>query len=297
MNIRDILTAPNEPLCKIVEDMPFAEYCEYPGINSSTLKKAWDEEVLDMESLKFAFESSGDDDDTPSMQFGRALHCLLLEPKEFGQRYTYYEGTRNERHKAYQDFLSDHPGMEILKEKGPFSWDWCLQAGDKFSKQPLKCVSRWISGSIREVTVLATVRPGMQGKARLDIVSRGACEIVDVKTSARVGPRKFGTQFFGLNYDMQLAFYRWIVELTFGQKLPVKVIAIKNKPPFSIVPYFVHEEVLDRAMVRVHQTLDKLAECLRTDIWPGLSDGEPQPLYVPNYAMEEIDQVDWGEAA
>jgi hypothetical protein len=105
MDITELLTAPSSP--RLQEGVPYDAYARIPALRSGVLKDgivrgAEREPIISPRHIKASYEGHVDRD-SESMLFGRAMHTLLLEPKEFENRYCFYEGRRDERTKAYQE--------------------------------------------------------------------------------------------------------------------------------------------------------------------------------------------------
>ena len=49
----------------------------------------------------------------------------------------------------------------------------------------------------------------------------------------------------------------------------------------------VPDAVLDNGVDKALRIIDKVAQCIETDQWPGIAGGDSMPLVVPWYEMEE----------
>jgi exodeoxyribonuclease VIII len=285
--IHTILT--DSPRQELVYGQSFPEYQASVGLNASVLKEG----RKSMLHLKHAWDTPRKD--TPQMQHGRAVHCLLLEPGEFESRYKSWDGGRRAGN-AYKDFLADAEahGAEVLKEEGEWSFRSVLDTGKAWLNRP--DVLSLVRGGRPEV-VAFWGEDRMQCKARLDLLKPDV--LVDVKTTADIEARAFSRQFYALGYDIQLAWYRRAVEVLTGSTLPVEIIAIENRLPHDIAIVPVPEEVLDVAWAKCASTLLRLRECLAADTWPGVANHQPYGLYVPPWQMkdEEDDGIAWEAVA
>jgi len=288
MNIEDVVLGPFRR--GMVFNLPFAEYCDQPAINASTLKAGFTGKTFNLKRIKWAFEN--DRDDTEAMLFGRALHCLMFEPGEFEDRYCAYDGVRNKRHKAYQDFLADHPGAEVLKLDGAHSFNKALEAAVAFTQCPE--VAPLTASGMGEVTLFSEYL-GMQTRTRLDWISTSEHVLVDMKTAKDVAEEAFGRQFFQLKYDVQLGMYREMLEELTGQHWPVKVIAVENKPPYETVVYDIPDAVLDQGIDRAKNAMKRVRTAIDTGHWPGVSNGGSVPLFIPSWEMDVEETVEWSD--
>lgn len=294
MDIYDLLSVPQER--RLIENLPFDQYQTIPALRSGVIKDGLDEDanhevLISPLHIKESYEGQLTKD-SESMQFGRALHSLLLTPDEFAEHFCFYEGRRDERTKAYQEFLEDNRGKEILKKSGPMSWDWCMQAAMSLCKD--SAVQPYIASGISEVTGLAPL-DGLPCKSRFDWLSTSEGAIVDVKTTRTIGPRRFWGEWSRYGYGIQLALYQQVYREIFGVHLPVVVVAIENCPPFSSVVYSVPDDLLEQYLGTVMDVIGKVKECLETREWPNFAHGKVLPLAVPDYAMDVADTLDWSD--
>lgn len=285
MPIEDVAKGPFRR--EIVYDVPFDEYAESPAMNASTIKAGISGKSVNLKRIKWAFEHGRED--TEAMMFGRAQHCLMFEPDEFASRYCAYDGVRNAKYHAYQDFIADHPGAEILKLNGPYSYNKALEAAVTFCE--CKEVAPLTAAGKAEVT-LFTEFMGMQLRARLDWIST-LNVLVDMKTSRDVSEEAFGRQFFSLHYDVQLGMYQNMLADLTGRPWPVKCIAVENKEPFEVVVYDIPDAVLDQGWDRAKSALQKIRVAIDTGDWPGVSAGGCVPLFIPTWEMEST--VEWSD--
>ena len=118
--IRDIL---NGTRVEAVKGVSWPDYRELVGMNPSTLVHG----QKSMLALKHAWDHPRKD--TPDFRFGRAVHTILLEPREFANRYTYWEGAR--RGNDYKAFAADAflHGQEVLAED---EWYACQDMALRF---------------------------------------------------------------------------------------------------------------------------------------------------------------------
>jgi hypothetical protein len=295
MDITELLTAPSSPA--LTEGVPYDKYARIPALRSGVLKDgimrgAEREPIISPRHIKASYEGQLEKD-SESMLFGRAMHTLLLEPKEFEKRYCFYEGRRDERVKAYQEFLAESVGKEVLKATGPMSWAWCMEAAVELCQNV--AVQPYIAEGAREVTGVASIG-GLPCKIRIDWLSISRKCICDVKTSRDVSPLGFWYEFNRYGYGLQLAMYREVYRLITDKNLPVMIIAIENHPPFVSVMYEVPTELLDRELLVVKKCVAAVRQALDTGEWTSFAGNEVQPLAVPDWAMEPMDMVDWSEA-
>lgn len=254
------------------------DYLSVPYMNPSTLVYG----QKSMKHLKHAWDEPNFKDSDDKL-VGRAIHCHVYEPQEFYKRYCVYDDVRNERHKKYQDFLSQHPGKEVLSEK---QLERVLSASssllkDKYFKRHM---SRHKSGQ-PEVTLIAELF-GVQFKGRVDWIW-DTPEIDDLKTSKDIIARAFGRDFYDYGYDIKLALYREMFKWNTGVEVPVNTICIEKEPPYDVAIVPVPEAVLDRGLNKAKRIVDRMKECIEKNEWPGVANGEAYYLDTPPWEMDE----------
>lgn len=294
MEIECLLSAPRPTA--LSPDVSYDEYAEIPAIRSGVVKDglvqdAGRQPIVSPAHIKHSFEGLLVKD-SDSLDFGKAMHTILLEPHKFEHEYCAFDGRRDARTKAYQDFLAENAGKTVLKAHGDKSYAWCLRAAQELCKYDE--VKPFTEAGAAEVTGQAVI-DNIPVKARYDWLSQSKDAIVDIKTSMHIGPIEFWRSFHSFGYGIQLALYREVYRLITDNQLPCFIIAIENHPPFCCVVYEVPGELLDLQLHLVHRVTKAVGECLETGQWPTFARGEVQPLAVPDWAMEEVDVLDWSE--
>jgi hypothetical protein len=71
---------PAFPCPQVFENMPFDDYCQLDGINASALKGVGRNSAKHLHAY---LSGKMDRDDSKDMKFGRAAHCMILEPERF----------------------------------------------------------------------------------------------------------------------------------------------------------------------------------------------------------------------
>ena len=89
--------------------VPF-RYADIKAINWSSLKHIHTSPKL------YKYRLDNPEGPKPDYIIGNAIHCLALEPEQFDTRYAVCGVTRNAKHKAYQEWMEEHPGAEALKQ-------------------------------------------------------------------------------------------------------------------------------------------------------------------------------------
>lgn len=267
-------------LAEIREGVSWDDYCSIAGLNPSVLVHG----LRSMKHLHHAWHA--DSTDSPAMAWGRAVHCLLFEPRTFEQRFVKCDMVRNHRHKAYQDFLADNPGKEVLSVA---EWDSVLLAAESFVGDYE--VQGLIRQGVAEVTVLS-VEEGMQCKHRLDWLATPTAKIIgDLKSTKNIEARRASQDFYKYKYDVKLGLYQRAMRQVTGHPWPVEVIWLENVPPYDVAVMPIDDAVLDRGARKGLEIIRKVKDCIERDEWPGVG-GEDFILNTPSWEMDD-EEVDY----
>jgi hypothetical protein len=264
-----------------IEVVPWHEYISLAALNPSTiahgvppkgsmlhLKNAWDNGRADSES----------------MLWGRAVHCLLFEPREFESRYWEWSGKKSG--KEFKSFESEawEAHAEVLSSEGRYSVAAAMKAAKAVIREPL--VKRLISAGQPEITVF-DVEGSVQCRGRLDWVSTAENCIVDLKTAKAVDARSFGRDFYGYFYDVKLGLYRRWLSRVSGKPWRVEVMCVENCEPYDVTVVPIDDAVLDRGADKGLKVIEMVEDCIKTDQWPGVAGGKPYYLDTPVWEMDE----------
>lgn len=261
-----------------VERIPFEKYVDLPGVHATALKDLLVSPRLYQQRLLQPRP------DTDSLRVGRACHTAVLEPDRFLLEYTVWRAkedgsTRVRRGKEWDAFCEANHDKTILTEA---QYTIARSCRDAARNHPV--ASKLLNGPGKnEVSVrFKHERTGFECKARID---RICTDIIDIKTTRDPSPHKFSADAARLAYAMQLSFY-WRAARAAGLgELPCKIIAIQNVMPFDVVVYEIGTDLLVHGEQQYEQALDKLAECMKTNTWPGLAPTEELPLSLPAWAV------------
>lgn len=178
--------------------MKHVDYLKLPGISASFLK-ACSQSAYD--GYKFLHEPR---QSTKAMDFGTAVHTMLLEPHLFSEQYAIAEklDRRTKAGKeAYEAFQQANAGKIILDEEDAVKLQRIVANAKAFPQ-----VAEALSEFKAEQTYQFTVQ-GLECKARLDLVDSLGFFIIDIKTTKSADPIEFAKTILNMNYDIQLAHY------------------------------------------------------------------------------------------
>lgn len=218
---------------------------------------------------------------TPAMKLGTAIHCAVLEPSKFNERYIVEpEGLdrRTKEGKAKAEELRSS-NREVI------SHDDFLTVS-KISESVFKndAASTLLSGGKSEFS-LAWIDPetNVNCKARLDYIAEKGKIIIDLKSAEDASPSGFSMACARYNLHRQAAWYLEGVERTLGLRPEIFVFVVFEKePPFASAFYYASADMIRQGTEECRTLLKAYASCLARDEWPGYAE-ELREINLPKW--------------
>lgn len=266
---------------RIDDSASFATYLDWPATHATALK-----DML-VSPLLYRWNRDHEKPDSDTFRVGRATHTAILQPELFLRDYVLWdEGIR--RGKAWDAFTAKaaESGRTVLTRA---QYELALQM--QTSVLGHQVARRYVTDRERrcEVSLQWThERTGIRCKSRLDLLACGA--LLDVKSARDISPRMFSASAARLGYALQMAMYRDACVASGLGLLPVKIVAVQNVEPYDVAVYELTDETLAIGSEQLERALDLLAECQRTNKWPGIAPDAEVPLVLPAWAAAEQDE-------
>lgn len=224
--------------------------------------------------------------ETSSMRLGTAAHCALLEPDQFDARFLVCDLHRNT--KAYKEIeaAAKAEGRTPIKTK---ERDAALGMRDAALAKP---VLREILTSelLTEQSAYWQDRPtGLICRGRMDGIHLRFRAIVDIKTTTDASPYAFAKIASSFNYHWQQAMYNeGIIEAGGWEPEAFLFVAIERDKPYLPAIYEMDPEHVEVGGRQVRALLDRYAQCVKTDTWPGYSDAIERLSLLPRALLEAV---------
>jgi hypothetical protein len=174
--------------------------------------------------------------ETPAMVLGSALHCAVLEPGMYAERYViapkFDRRTKAGKEQAEAWELATDGVTGITAEQ-----DQAVQAM-KHAIRSHSAAARLLNGTRCEVPVEGEIE-GVQFKGVIDAL--GKSYAVDIKTTTDASPEAFRKQASNLDYHLQAVIYTHLTGKRF------KWIAVESAPPYNAVVYEPTPDSMDAA--------------------------------------------------
>ena len=219
---------------------------------------------------------------TPAMILGSALHCLVLEPDEFWNRYAVDPGF-DRRTKAGKEqwaaFEEANRGKELLTS-AQYEQIQGMNASIREGK-----AGRLIARCRFREVMLEWLDPlaDQPCKGRIDAYSPEDGIAIDIKTTTDASPKAFPRAVANYLYHGQAAFY---LDGLAAKGIEVRrfvFLAIEKEPPYAWSICLCTEGMITAGRALYRGLLDKHAECCAKGEWPGYDDGVTE-IELPRWA-------------
>lgn len=283
----------------IYQDVPFADYLAWPAVNNTSLSYA----ARSLAHYRFAPEQEA----TDAMRFGSLVHTGKLEPAAIGSRYA-----------VMPDFAADirkPDGTEYSNVKATKAYKdavtaWRATVGDKeeCTGEQLQTMigiasaltqhdlaREWLCGlgPVEVALVWDDPDSGVRCKGRVDKWLGGMQRplLVDLKTTRDASQFEMAVARYA--YHRQAAFYSdGLRVLTRATSVQFGVVAVEKELPFGVRAALMSEDALAIGREEYKSLLVRLAECRRTDVWPGYE--SPEHWTLPAWRMAQLEAEEVG---
>lgn len=199
------------------------------------------------------------------MIFGSMVHCLILEPKEFENRYFILEdteicsqigGAKPRATNAYKEWKSEQEskaGERTIISKEDFEAANYMALNVKYNRAASKILNQ---ATEHEKNIEWELK---NFKFRGIIDGEGEDIIFDLKSCADASPRKFQRTIIDMDYHLQAALYLKGV----GVKKRYFIIAMDKNNGVSV--HELSDSLIEHAMNEIESLLDKFNECILND--------------------------------
>lgn len=221
---------------------------------------------------------------TPAMLAGSVLHCLVLEPHLFTDRYAVA------------------PKVDRRTKEGKATWtDFCINAGDRevvdadTYQQAQRMANAIASNSaaaklvdqmgIAEYPIFWRHRVAdIDCRAKLDKAILSSDLILDIKSCQDATPSGFAKSIVNFGYDYQNAWYSDGYQAVHDVWPNFLFIAVQSEEPHEVGIYEINHSDLQYARDANDEAALQLADCLRTNNWVQEHERDVVKLTLPGYA-------------
>lgn len=251
-----------------IHQMSNTAYHKSAGISSSQLKK------FARSPQHFLYSKDHPQEQTPAMLLGSVVHTLVLEPHLFDEEYIIEPVCDKRTTVGKAEYAKFVLGMG---DKTPVSPTIAAEAkemsaavyADEWAKATI------INGVSEPSIFWTDEKTGLLCKCRPDRWRRDLEIVVDVKTTVDASPAAFQRTAWSSMFHLSAAYYmEGIYQHTGVMPQAFVLLAIEKEPPYLCVPYLLDDDMIERGRDLFRSLLDDLADCKKTDVWPGYASGE-----------------------
>lgn len=266
------------------------DYAQIEAVNQSSLKAILISPKHYLHGLEHPKES------TDPMRRGTIGHTAVLEPGRLTSDYAVWEDTQTDpetgeikkrirRGKVWDTFEVQHAGKIIVRQS---DMEAAMGMRDAVARDALaRYYLRTGKGQNEATIVWVEPTTGTVCKSRLDrfAVIGSQHYVIDLKGVTDLSPRGFSAQLARMSYHFQAAFYCDAYKATFGVEPAFMIAAVEMSEPHDLVMYQLDEAALDQGRRLYQEALILRQACLDAKSWPGLGQGQVQPLSLPSWAQ------------
>ncbi len=286
LNLPQILPPDFKPFWK--RDLSIEEYHQDRNFISSTSVRLFLESPL---HFYWFFVLGRDIKVNKSMEFGNLAHICILEPKRFREKYIVMpdfdsfdakgnpsesKNTTYYKNQVAQWKANQSPDAIIVTTEEFQKLEWMLESitRHKGAKFLLKDGIPEMSGYFRDPIT------GIGCRIRPDFLKYSLKAMVDLKTCLSPENGSFRSQISKRNYDAQLSMYNHGFQMIEGHQIDAAhFLAVQNEAPYDTCVWTPDDGMLDLGWKKYRFALEGIAECMKTNNWPGYQpDGLPQNI-------------------
>ena len=247
------------------------EYFAIDAVNATLLKHM----LVSPRHYKWAKDHP--DEPTPAMAKGTALHCALFEPDQLAGRIAVHRLNWSTTAGKIEKSALEASGLLILKEA---ELEEAKGAAAAVRANP-DCAAYLEAGEAEIPITWTDHETGLPCKAKIDWHSTSKPCLLDLKSAADIGDRKWSYQARDMGYWLQAAFYlRGWAETHDGEVLQWVWLPVESEGPFDSCARPADPGTLAIWDQKVSACLHRVAECGGSGKWPGQFDG-PTMLIEP----------------
>lgn len=264
-------------MAAVMEHMSDADYFALPDMNHSSLRWLIDDTPA---HYRWRRDHPLDMEPTPAMEFGTAVHSLVLGGP--GIVPIDAEDWRTKAAKDARAAVRADGGVALLTD----DFQRAQNMADAVRAHPV--AAKLLSTADHTEVVIRWEERGVPCKAKLDLIAGrfGA----DLKTTDNAHPQAFGRSVAKYGYHTAQAFYTAAMKAAGIVDPRFVFIAVEKQPPHLVSALVLDDYAVSLARQTVNAALELYKTCAETDTWPGYGDAL-QPVQLPRWAEIEMESA------
>jgi exodeoxyribonuclease VIII len=228
----------------------------------------------------------GSSEESDLMRMGTAVHCMVLEPNEFQNRYVmaprHYDKRRKVDLAELDAIASQYPGRTILEPSEQVTLKKIVEGLRNHAKARQVLAAKGQS----ELSIFwRDDLTGLDLKVRIDrLVEIGSTGMMlEVKSTDNASPEAFARKIVDMDYDLRAVMYADGVQKAYGFTPAIAWLVIERETGF-VAMYQPTAKMLQRARRRYEEARIAVAHAKSLNSWPAYQTGE---------SIETIDLPRW----
>lgn len=208
--------------------------------------------------------------ESPAMRFGTLVHSALLEPHDFMKRATVqpdFGPLQSSINRAKRD--------QWLAE----NFERMVVTADEYERLTAMVEAVWknpdvkalVSGGHAEASGYFRHAGGIHCRTRPDYLKPAM--IVDLKTTSDASYAGFQKSVANYGYHVQAAMYLMGHRIMESEGAEFVFLAVESEYPHATAAYALDPASLAKGTSQVEMAIERIAECMKTRIWPGHPEG------------------------
>jgi hypothetical protein len=230
------------------------------------------------------------------MVIGSAVHTSVLEIDKWDATYAVTPAGINRRTnagKAEWDVFTTAAGTRTVISREDA--DLVGKITEGVFKHPAASSLLGLPGKAESSLFWTDAETGLECKCRPDYLLNDGSTIVDLKTTESASPADFMQSIAKWRYHVQAAWYLHGVEQATGKRPEQFVfLCVEKRPPFACAVYVAAPEMVQIGWDTARANLNRLAECMAADAWPGYSD-QVELINLPAWMRPKADGTVMGQ--
>jgi exodeoxyribonuclease VIII len=236
---------------------------------------------------------------------GALAHCAILEPSQFGKRYTVLPKDAPRRPSEAQLNAKKNSPESLASIEWWADWNATHAGGTVITSAQAEVAWRQAEAVQRIPEVADVLRDGHAEVSACwrDVLSGELCRcrpdwvftlrdksviLLDVKTFSSAAPDEFRRQIARKRYHVQAAYYTHGYARASGRVVRGFVfLTVEPEFPYLASALMLDEDGIVSGEVAYRRNLDTYAQCKREGLWPSYSD-EIAIVSLPNWATEGV---------
>lgn len=261
------------------------EYRKHSGISKSQLSK------IAISPMHFKYYLEHEEEDTPALLFGRALHKYILEKDDFEKEFAVVpelDRRTKEGKEAYAEFIQSAADKDVITQE---QYEQIVEMSKVAFANPY--VTKLLDGKHEQSYFWIDPTTKEECKCRPDCETKIGNQhiLVDYKTTDNAETEAFKKTAIKYMYDLQAGMYSEGMKINTGDDYLFIFIAQEKKPPYAINILQADEFMMKEGNTLFHDLLEIYHECKEKNEWPGYMgfDNEISNLGLPKWLQKMME--------